>query len=117
MELRDAIDQITTIRSQLAATEHLKSLRAIPVAFSGVLAIAAALVQTFWLEAPLDSPPPLPVVMVRRRGDQRRARQRRRGAAHAALPRRTQRCQRLAGGSPIRTEPGRRCHRDLVRRR
>jgi hypothetical protein len=56
MELRDAIDQITTIRSQLAATEHLKSLRAIPVAFSGVLAIAAAIVQTFWLKAPLDYP-------------------------------------------------------------
>ena len=32
MELRDALDQITTIRSQLAATNHLQSLRAIPVA-------------------------------------------------------------------------------------
>ncbi len=56
MELRDAIDQITTIRSQLAATEHLKSLRAIPVALSGVLAVVAAVVQTYWLEAPLDDP-------------------------------------------------------------
>lgn len=56
MELRDAIDQITTIRSQLAATEHLKSLRAIPVALSGVLAIVAAAVQTYWLETPLDYP-------------------------------------------------------------
>lgn len=56
MELRDALDQITTIRSQLAATEHLKSLRAIPVAISGVLAIVAAVVQTIWLEAPLDYP-------------------------------------------------------------
>jgi len=56
MELRDAIDQITTIRSQLAATEHLKSLRAIPVALSGVLAIVAAVVQMVWLEAPLDYP-------------------------------------------------------------
>ncbi len=56
MELRDAIDQITTIRSQLAATEHLKSLRAVPVAFSGVLAVACALAQGAWLEAPLDYP-------------------------------------------------------------
>lgn len=56
MELRDAIDQITTIRSQLAATEHLKSLRAIPVALSGLLAIAAAIAQTLWLEHPLDYP-------------------------------------------------------------
>jgi hypothetical protein len=56
MELRDAIDQITTIRSQLAATEHLKSLRAIPVALSGVLAIAAAIAQTLWLENPIDDP-------------------------------------------------------------
>ena len=56
MELRDAIDQITTIRSQLAATEHLKSLRAIPVALSGVLAIAAAIAQTLWLENPIDYP-------------------------------------------------------------
>ncbi|MFN3242346.1 MAG: hypothetical protein ACE37K_12625 [Planctomycetota bacterium] len=56
MELRDAIDQITTIRSQLAATEHLKSLRAVPVAFSGLLAIAAAFAQVLWLENPLDYP-------------------------------------------------------------
>lgn len=56
MELRDAIDQITTIRSQLAATEHLKSLRAVPVAFSGLLAIFAAIAQMLWLESPLDYP-------------------------------------------------------------
>lgn len=56
MELRDAIDQITTIRSQLAATEHLKSLRAIPVAASGLFAVLAAIAQTIWLENPLDYP-------------------------------------------------------------
>ncbi|MFK7739734.1 MAG: hypothetical protein AB8H80_05375 [Planctomycetota bacterium] len=56
MELRDAIDQITRIRSHLAATEHLKSLRAIPVAVSGLLAIMAALAQTLWLEDPLAYP-------------------------------------------------------------
>jgi hypothetical protein len=52
MELRDAIDQITTIRSQLAATEHLRSLRAVPVAVSGLLAIAAAIVQPMLCEDP-----------------------------------------------------------------
>ena len=56
MELRDAIDHISTIRSQLAATEHLKSLRAIPVAISGLLAIAAAITQTIWIESPIDYP-------------------------------------------------------------
>mgnify|MGYP001192738919 FL=1 len=56
MELRDALDQITTIRSQLAATNHLKSLRAIPVALSGVLAVLVAVAQTYWLEVPLNYP-------------------------------------------------------------
>jgi hypothetical protein len=56
MRLSDAIDQITTIRSQLAATEHLKSLRAVPVAISGVLAIIAAIAQTHWLESPSHYP-------------------------------------------------------------
>ena len=49
MELRDAIEQLTTIRCQLAATEHIKSLRAIPVAFSGLMAVAAATAQALWL--------------------------------------------------------------------
>lgn len=56
MKLRDAIDQISTIRTQLAATEHLRSLRAIPVALSGVLAILAALSQIAWLDDPLAYP-------------------------------------------------------------
>jgi len=54
MELRDAIDQITTIRTQLAATERLRSLRAVPVALSGAMAFAAALVQQQWLADPAD---------------------------------------------------------------
>jgi hypothetical protein len=53
MELRDAIDQITAIRSQLAATEHVRSLRAIPIAVSGLLAIAAALLQPWLCADPL----------------------------------------------------------------
>jgi hypothetical protein len=56
MELRDAIDQITTIRTQLAATEHLRSLRAVPVAASGLLAILAAIAQLLWLEDPMSYP-------------------------------------------------------------
>lgn len=56
MELRDAIEQISTIRTQLAATERLRSLRAIPVALSGVLAILAALLQPTWVADPLAEP-------------------------------------------------------------
>lgn len=53
MELRDAIDQISTIRTQLAATERLRSLRAVPVALSGLLALLAAMAQTLWLGDPM----------------------------------------------------------------
>lgn len=56
MELRDAIDQITTIRTQLAATERLRSLRAVPVALSGLMAIAAAIAQTCWIADPAAEP-------------------------------------------------------------
>ena len=56
MQLREAINQITTIRSQLAATEHLKSLRAVPVATSGAMAVAAALTQATWINDAADSP-------------------------------------------------------------
>lgn len=56
MELRDAIDRISAIHSQLAATERLRSLRALPVAFSGLLAIAAALLQPLVVGEPLLSP-------------------------------------------------------------
>lgn len=56
MELDDAIAQISTIRSHLAATEHLRSLRALPVAVSGVLAAAAAVLQPWWCPEPLRDP-------------------------------------------------------------
>ena len=55
MELRDAIDQITAIRTQLAATERLRALRAVPVAFSGLLALLAAAAQTLWIVVPAAS--------------------------------------------------------------
>jgi len=52
MELRDAYDQISVIHAQLAATERLRGLRALPVAFSGALALLAATVQSWWIADP-----------------------------------------------------------------
>ena len=49
MELREALDQIASIRQQVARTEVFRGYRALPTAFSGLLAIAAALVQMLWL--------------------------------------------------------------------
>ena len=45
MELREALTQITEIRLQLARTEVFRGYRAMPVAFSGGIALLAALVQ------------------------------------------------------------------------
>ncbi len=46
MELREALTQITEIRSQLARTEVFRGYRAMPVAFSGCVAILAAIIQS-----------------------------------------------------------------------
>lgn len=56
MELRDAIDQLTVIRSQLARTERLRCLRAVPVAFSAAMACTAGLAQDFWIADPVAEP-------------------------------------------------------------
>lgn len=56
MELRDAIEQITTIRTQLAATERLRSLRAVPVALSGAMAFLAAVAQGRLIADPAAEP-------------------------------------------------------------
>ena len=45
MELRDALIQISEIRQQMARTEVFRGYRALPVAFSGLLAVSAAVVQ------------------------------------------------------------------------
>ena len=45
MELREALTQITEIRAQLARTEVFRGYRAMPVAFSGCVAILAAAIQ------------------------------------------------------------------------
>jgi hypothetical protein len=57
MELRDALTQITEIRLQLARTEVFRGYRAMPVAFSGVLALATAGFQAVWVRDPLRQLP------------------------------------------------------------
>jgi hypothetical protein len=53
MELREALTQITEIRAQMARTEVFRGYRAAPVAFSGLLAFAAAGAQAAWLPDPV----------------------------------------------------------------
>src|SRR5689334_3113156 len=48
MELRDALDQIHDIRSQLARTLTFRGYRAASTAFTAIVAISAAFVQTLW---------------------------------------------------------------------
>ena len=52
MELREALSQIAEIRQQMARTEVFRGFRSVPVAFSGVLAWAAAIAQAIWLPEP-----------------------------------------------------------------
>ncbi len=53
MELRDALTQITEIRLQLARNEVFRGYRAMPVAFSGGIAVLAAFVQLVTIPEPL----------------------------------------------------------------
>lgn len=52
MELREALTQITEIRLQLARTEVFRGYRAMPVAFTGAVALVAALVQAATIAEP-----------------------------------------------------------------
>jgi hypothetical protein len=52
MELRDALTQITEIRLQLARTEVFRGYRAMPVAFSGGVAVLAAAIQAVTIPDP-----------------------------------------------------------------
>jgi hypothetical protein len=52
MELRDALTQIAEIRLQMARSEVFRGYRALPVAFSGLLAFAAAGLQAAWIPDP-----------------------------------------------------------------
>ncbi len=52
MELHEALTQITEIRSQLARTEVFRGYRAMPVAFSGCVAILGAVIQAVSITDP-----------------------------------------------------------------
>jgi hypothetical protein len=52
VDLHDALTQITEIRQQLARTEVFRGYRAMPITFSGVLALAVAGFQALWLPQP-----------------------------------------------------------------
>ena len=54
MELREALTQITEIRLQMARTEVFRGYRAVPAAFSGVVALAAASVQAADVQDPIQ---------------------------------------------------------------
>jgi predicted membrane channel-forming protein YqfA (hemolysin III family) len=53
MELREALTQITEIRLQMARTEVFRGYRAIPAAFSGLVALAAATAQAVAVQDPV----------------------------------------------------------------
>lgn len=55
MELRDALTQISEIRLQMARTEVFRGYRAMPVAFSGVLALVTAGFQAVWIREPTEA--------------------------------------------------------------
>jgi hypothetical protein len=57
MELRDALTQISEIRQQMARTEVFRGYRAVPVAFSGLLALAAGAIQSAWILDPAKELP------------------------------------------------------------
>lgn len=52
MELREALTQITEIRQQMARAEVFRGYRAMPAAFSGVVAVAAATLQALVITDP-----------------------------------------------------------------
>jgi hypothetical protein len=52
MELHEALTQITEIRLQMARTQVFRGYHSVPVAFSGLLALAAAAIQSVWLPDP-----------------------------------------------------------------
>ena len=54
MDLHDALTQITEIRQQLARTEVFRGYRAVPITFSGILALAVAGFQALWLPQPAE---------------------------------------------------------------
>jgi hypothetical protein len=56
VELHEALTQISEIRQRVAQAEVFRGYRAVPVAFSGLLALATALVQMICLPQPQENP-------------------------------------------------------------
>lgn len=52
MDLRDALTQIAEIRQTVARAETFRGYRSAPVAFTGFLALTAAVIQATWLPEP-----------------------------------------------------------------
>ena len=55
MELREALTQITEIRSQLARTEVFRGYRAMPMAFSAAIAVVAGILQATAIPDPMSA--------------------------------------------------------------
>lgn len=53
MELQEALTQIAEIRQQVARTQLFRGYRAVPVAFSGILALVLAGCQALWIPDPV----------------------------------------------------------------
>ena len=54
MELRHALAQVSEIREHLARTEVFRGYRSLTVGFSGLVGLAAAIVQAIWLPQPTE---------------------------------------------------------------
>jgi hypothetical protein len=54
MDLRDALAQISEIRQQVARSETFRGYKALPVAFSGLLAFAAGIYQAWLMPEPAE---------------------------------------------------------------
>ena len=52
MELREALQQISDIRQQMARSEVFRGYRSLTVGFSGVLGLLAAAFQSLWVASP-----------------------------------------------------------------
>jgi len=49
MQLREALEQIAEIRQQMARSQVFRGYRSVTTAFSAVMAVAAALLQRYWI--------------------------------------------------------------------
>lgn len=54
MELREALQQISDIRQQMARSEWFRGYRSLTVGFSGVLGLLAAAFQSQWVSSPAN---------------------------------------------------------------